>query len=436
MRNAGICMLVGALALGTSGLCAPMSITRGDGKTFTFSDWSPTEIMKVPSDEGTAALSRKHREVDEQDPRWPTKWQIEMVFDPATKELWLGRPADRYVVLRKKIWGVSRRRRDLFLMRSQYAGGVQDGEQAIMQRFLGRFIQEPNINMWRGAGSLEQFDLLDIYGPVIYSKDASQALANPLRILDATADERGVTLSMETARGHGLSLTLSETLDILEARKDGRPVRVLFDGRLPRQPKCGFAGVGRFPVVTPGGEMEALSPVCVYSNEEGLNRGVYATALAAVLPGSGELWIGPDECQLAFWENQFLGVMVKRPQELWVFRGRGVTIPGPPEGIAVFAKEAVRFEQEFEASQHQWKPDLRVNIRGLFPGDARFPRGSSFWMRRVAFGDKGLVVLLNSSNSRAYPEVVLSPEPRVVAAGVRELNAFGRLEGDPSAERP
>jgi len=394
--------------------------------------------MAVVSDEGTATLSRRRCEVGEQEPRWPRQWQVEMVFDPVTKELWLGRPADRYVVLRKRIWGVSGRGRDLFLMHSQYAGDVQNGEESIMRKFLERFIEQPNIGMWQGEGSLEQFDLLDIYGRVIYSKDASQA-ANPLRILDATADQRGVTLNMETARGHGLSLTLSETLDILEARKDGRPVRVLFDGRLPRQRKHGFAGVGRFPVVTPGGEMEALSPVRFYSrlDDEGLDR-VYATALAAVLPGSGELWIGPDECQLAFWEGQILGVMVGRPQaqELWVFRGRGVTIPGPPEGIAVFDKEAIRFEQEFEASQHQWKPDLRVNIRDLFPGDARFTEDCSFWMRRVSFGDKGLVVLLSSSNSQGHPEVVLSPDLRVVATGVRELNAFGRLEGEPSSEVP
>ncbi len=183
-------------------------------------------------------------------------------------------------------------------------------------------------------------------------------------------------------------------------------------------------------------EVEAHWPTQAYANEEGLNRGVYAIAGAAVLPASGELWIGPADCQLAFWENQFLGVMVKRPQELWVFRGRGVTIPGPPEGITVFAKEAARFEQEFEAAKHQWKPDLRVNTRDLFPGDARFPEDSSFWMRRVAVGDKGLVVLLNSSNSRAHPEVVLSPDLRVVATGVRELNAFGRLQGEPSSELP
>ncbi len=429
-------MLGGALALGTSGLCAPMSVTRGDGKTFTFSDCSPPEIMAVASDEGTATLSRRRCEVDEQDPRWPTKWQLEMVIDPATKELWLGRPSDRYVVLRKKIWGVRGHECFLFLMRSQYAGDVQNGEESIMRQFLERFIQEPHIRMWRGEGSLEKLVLTDIYGSVIYPEGSSQPIDDPLHILGAAADRRGLNLSMQTAGGHALSLTLSETLDILEARKDGQPVLVLFDGRLPRQPKCGFVGPGKCRVITPAGELEALAPIQFYSNEEGLNRGVYATALAAVLPGSGELWIGPADCKLASSENQVLGVMVNRPQELWVFRGRGVTIPGPPEGIAVFAKEAARFEQEFEAAKHQWKPDLRVNIRGLFPGDARFPDGSSFWMDRVSFGGNGLVVLLNSSNSGAYPEVVLSPDLRVVAAGVRELNAFGRLEGDLSTECP
>jgi hypothetical protein len=115
-----------------------------------------------------------------------------------------------------------------------------------------------------------------------------------------------------------------------------------------------------------------------------------ASAKAVVLRGSGDLWLGPTDCRVVVVDHRMLGARVSQSRELWGFAGWRARLPLPPEGVGLFRQEALRFEAEFQASRYQWRPDLELDIRSLFPGDSTFATNAEFSLRAVAVQDDRL----------------------------------------------
>jgi hypothetical protein len=275
-------------------------------------------------------------------------------------------------------------------------------------------------------------------------------------ISDIAVDEAGVALSLKSKSGRPFFLKLGPRLEILSALNDGHPFPVLSNG-LPTSPEhLGFVLPFLGTVDSPHGKLEAF--ICsrgyMATNVPYLPRGKLealvcsrsyvatnvpyaqvecARAKAVVQAGTGDLWMGPFECRVVVLDNRMLGVTVNQYRDLWVFAPPRARIPLPPEGVERFRQEVVRFETEFQADRYQWKPDLTVNVRDLFPGDARFGGKSEFSLWSVTVREKSLVLRLSSGNPQAYPEVVLDSDLKVLSARVPAWDSPDRLP--PNAPR-
>ncbi len=90
--------------------------------------------------------------------------------------------------------------------------------------------------------------------------------------------------------------------------------------------------------------------------------------------------------------------------------------------MEAFHKALLEFESAFKANQYQWKPDLRVRIADLFPGDKRFPGGNGFSLRLISFKDENIILFMGSEDAKVYPEVTLSPDLKILSTTVFELD--------------
>src|SRR5687767_13231443 len=88
-------------------LAGATSLTNMHGEVFVFGEWSLPKFLTVMSTQGDVRLVQLTCETAEARPFQPRMHVIEVVYDPITRELWVGDPAQHYVILRQKIWGIS-----------------------------------------------------------------------------------------------------------------------------------------------------------------------------------------------------------------------------------------------------------------------------------------------------------------------------------------
>jgi hypothetical protein len=350
-------------------------------------------------------------------------WPLDIVAEPATREIWIGRPANRYVVVQRRVWGLRTSDTVLSVTRSQNPTDPSDSEQAIISRFLAAFFDMPTGQMWQGGSMTDCLDLRQVFGDVIFRQGYAGGAgpSNALRLVEAQFDQTGLRLKIHTQRGHDLSVTLNSDLQIRDAQKDGKAVLVLYDGQCTKGSRHGFLGPGGFRAATIGGTVELISPMRIYTRlgPDGQEHGL-TSASAHVWPETGGLLVVPTACRIALAGQKMFGVRVESGGDLCVFVGPRARIPGVPDGPKVFAREMEKFADEFEARNYEWRPDLRLKIPTLFPGDDRFADGTDFWMsgKGVSVTDKGMVVHVAFCSTSGEAQITLSSELPVLATRV------------------
>ncbi len=371
---------------GSLDLTAGVLVKNEYGKTIAIENWSKPEVLEIPSGESKVKVIRRRCDVIETGLSGvPMKSEIEMLYEPTTRELYLGRPETKHVILRSRIFGIRPSSGSLQIAKSSSAADLEGGEEAIAEEFFSKVAQEPALSAWRDEESMSWLDLKRVFGQVILPKGECRIMENSVNIVSVSSSSDAMVLSMTTLAGHKLSLTLNENLDILEAKQDGQPVLVLLDGRGPSGQGHIFDGLGSRDVFTQGGTIRARTCQRDYSllGAGGEEIGS-STVVAAVMPDTGELWIGPASCKLARLEGGVVGFLVENRNELWVIRDQGVRIPPPPKGVAVFREALQRFSSDFASHQERWSSDLKVNLSQIVQANGLSCEG---WDFRVDLGD-------------------------------------------------
>ncbi len=220
-----------------------------------------------------------------------------------------------------------------------------------------------------------------------------------------------------------LGLTLGPEFENRGASMDGQPVLVLFDGRVPYRELREWSPPSSAAVKTPQGWLAAIGCRRDYCSGVGTDQEkVLTSAVALVMPGTGDVWIGPEVWRWVGVGGRLLGLGVNSEQtELLVFAGPQGRIPRSEGSIEAFHKALLEFERTFKANQYQWKPDLRVRIADLFPGDKRFPMGNGFSLRLISFKDENIILFMGSEDTKVRSEITLSPELKILSTRVFEL---------------
>jgi hypothetical protein len=415
-------LLVLMTLVGSRDLSAGVLVKNQDGTTVAIEDWSKPEAVEIPSGERKVQVERRRCVVLQTGSSGvTTKHEVEMLFEPKTRELWLGMPESKHVILRGRIFGMRPTYGKLMIAKSSNAADLEGGEVAIAEEFFRKVAREPTLSVWLDEKSMSRLDLARVFGDVILPKGTSRIVENSVDLVSVSSSSDAMVLSMTTLAGHKLSLTLNENLDILEAKQDGQPFLALFDGRGGSPKGHKFNGPGSASVSTQRGAIRAIVGSREYSlvGARGEEIGS-STVIAAVMPDTGELWIGPSPCKLARLAGGVVGFLVENKNELWIIRDQGVRIPPPPMGRAVFDDALQRFSADFESHQRQWSPYLKVNLSQIVQASGLSCEGWEFWIntKDSSFRENGLVLLLGTSDTRTKVEVSLSADLKLQSSRV------------------
>ena len=417
--------------LGAGAVIGETVLLAPDDTRVVFEDWSAPAPLAVKATNGETQLIRRTCRATWQHPLSPSTLTIERLFNPASKELWLGQPQPPYAVVGGRIWGMVAEGADVWIRHSASVGEAANGEDLMAQEFLKKFVANPLTKYWMDGG-IVRLDLERVFGATWpYPQSSGPPLDGVTGISQLAVDDRGLTLTLNTKAGHVRLLTLGPRFETRAAFFDGQAVTLLFEGLLPPSEPDGWAPARSHVVRTAAGKLIAMRSSRIYWSDRGTEQERWlTTASAVVLPSTGDLWLAPSDCRLTCIDGRLSGFMVEGYRDLLVFVGSQGRIPTSNGSIEAFRREIMRFESTFQANQYQWKPDLRVRLADLFKGDARFPDGCEFSMREVRVKDKNTLIVMSSGNSQAYPEITVAPDLSILSANVLDPAALPQINRD------
>ena len=426
--------------------CAAASLTVYGAETrmgydgsipFLIGDWSAPKTVMAKSSDGAVSLECRICQVTVQYRERPETLTIEQLTHPTSQEMWIGEPAEHYVVIGPKIWGLRCMTVDILAQPSEPRRATHDGRELVVENFMDKFVKEPRSALW-GDGGIRKMDARRIFGDDAFRSD-NPIMFDIASVSAVEVGQEGVTVTVEAAlRGQTMSLTLGRDFEVISASREGRPVYVLDDS----SPACverrrWWGPPGNSVLPSPEGNVPVIRMYREYTSQDpsGENRRIGA-AMAVLVMETGQLWIGPDCCSMGVFGGRILGVKQDEAmQNLLVFTGPRAVIPLSPESRKLFWVEITKFEAEMEARQNQFKPDLVKSVSELLADDLQFPAGTEFMGRGCSVLKDGLLMRFYSMKSQAYPEILIGPDltmvsPRVVTQSDIRRERLRELQED------
>ncbi len=243
-----------------------------------------------------------------------------------------------------------------------------------------------------------------------------------------------------------LGLTFSPNLKTLGASINGQPILLRGESVSSKIPPdilpWLYAGVGTKPAGLPAGSI-AFSASRHYTGPMPPDYkvdipGLVSTgeiqifeARALAVSPTGELWLGPSDCQMMFIQGTLVGAEIK-DNELLLYAPREARLSTTRESIDVFTREVRDFERTVTSRGYQCEPAVRRKVEELLPGGLNLPPGDEVTLRTVRVRDgKGYVI---TSSVRVdgkiprdnYLQIVVDKDLQVVGTSIIDLATLRR----------
>ena len=312
-----------------------------------------------------------------------------------------------------------------------YPAQAHTGQDLKIEQFIAKFLVDPSTETW-SDGSVKKLVLEHLFGSDALRTGKSQPTAGPtVRFGEIVVAANGALVNLIVAQnGMALAVRLNERMDIVEATKGG-VVWPVVHSTFGAPSECGlWFPPSEVELPSPQGAVTALRFLRFFtapgdSGEQSITLG---SAKAVLAVASGDLWIGPNWCNLVVIDGRMLGIVVDtKAGEIQVFSGPRARLPLPVGTARAFQDQLRQFESSFIAGGYRFQPDWKVSLPGLFAGDDRFANGCKFNLYRVSTKGNAIVLYLTSSNPNAHPEVTLSPDLKTISTRVLDPGEFRRL---------
>ena len=415
--------LLAEMSANANSIVSPSSET-----VFSFGEWSKPTVAQIPSVNGPTGIVSRECQVQVNRVKASSQnRKLQILYYPAANEVWVGEPFDRYVIMGQKIWGIAQLGGALKIRASMSAEDAGNKQDVNVGSFLAQFVANPNTMFW-SDGSVDTLPLEHVFGyDALHGKPHSAQFRGPgleLKNVSLTLDK--ATISFRGLyTGLDLSLSLNSKKEIVQAFRDSQALPVL-----RRSFECpADLGTWLCPSVkdlrSPSGPQAALSCGNEYTELDATGNWILlGRAKSIVLIATGDLWIGPDPCDLFAIGNKIVGVVIDHDsREVQFFVGPGVRLPLTSNTSETYVTEIRKFTEDFRTNQYHWAPDYRISIPALFAGDSRFDKNCEFSKRQISLNGDNLVIGLCSGNPQAYPEITVGPEFQVLSTRVLGLDA-------------
>ena len=202
---------------------ADTTLTAPNGWVFRFGEWSTPAGIMVDSTAGPVQLIGRTCSVGIQTPGWTESKQLQLLFDPGLKEVWLGDANGRYLVSGQKIWGAAVTDSVLMIRTSESAGDAANGQELQIEDVLKKFLVDPRSLYW--SASVKGLALQQVFGVDAVSDLRSQPSEDrKVQLSSIVVAPNGVTANLTaTHSGEALAVRLNEKVEIVEASRGGSP---------------------------------------------------------------------------------------------------------------------------------------------------------------------------------------------------------------------
>jgi len=336
---------------------AASTVTDSQGRRIQFGEWSVPKNISIPAS-GTAHTVLL-RSSEAQIVSEPGNTQIiDFIANPKTGHYWIGRRFPSYAFFADRIIGIEMS--GVLNLKEGFSSAQAIPDESVeLAKGLQSFVERPFSSH---AGKTIQ--LADIFG-----RDALVGLASegiPVgAVTEVSVGEKSIAISLTSASGNALKVSLDSNLIPFAAEANGRPVLLLSDGveRLPLDPSSPKPA----EVTSENGSVASLQMSLdhPYTDVNGKRR-VYLSK-AVILPSSGLVWFGPYRCQMFLWGSKLVGIEENAMKlNLYVSDRR---IPTSVESKAAFRAALDEFARA--VSSGAFKPTSQVDMQALFDSDLR-----------------------------------------------------------------
>lgn len=406
-------LLTGVVSFGATSLKSP------DGRDYSFSDWSSPQQTAVASSAGKSQILKRSANVTMLHPKLAESHTLDFLVDPASQAVWVGRVQEQYFILRDTIHGALIEETRLFIKLSEKVDPALGGSEALLEKELAEFMASP-----RKAPSVSEatyaIELDRIFGrrAIVPGRGRPEGWPKPMSLLEVKVKENTATFVLSTVAGYRLEVTFDSEFEPLLASKNGRSILILQNGKLPFG-MSQWSGPSEALVDTPEGTLTALVEHRSFYPVEDGQKMPFPHMRAVILP-TGELWIGPANCRLAWVDDRILGLEVElESKDLLVYVGPRATLTLDHTTSAVLKRELARFEAELKSDL--FKETLRINVFALFAQDPSFARDpelsvkASLGLKRLDFENRELVLTLGTGSPRTDLEVRMNSTLKIAS---------------------
>ncbi len=339
--------------------------------------WSEPAQIGIPSDVGPLTVQTRTSAV--------SGHSVDLIYSAAYNAAWIGPRAGTYFALNRVIWSCSAIGPRLALRHS--VGSVTVDQ---LDAFAASWLEGSRTQAWNRAevaGTIA-FDFMHVFGPRALMPYGHAELVPSINLVSVAPEVGRVTFGCGCPAGNKLELVYSAQMDLLAGRINGEPVLLLLDGKLadwkwPGGWRPWFAPE-KVSVASPAGLVAALKCDSFLSE-------------AILLPGSGDLWVGPKFCKLALLNGTMVGLTTDyKGGNLLIYLAQPARIP-MVEGQTIPAFQAALKGYDADLAACRAKPDKSVKISDLFSGKdaSELASAQGIELREIQFAGNDLVLRFN-----------------------------------------
>jgi hypothetical protein len=398
-------------------------VSPRNGTVYRFGEWSKATLTEIACSNGPIAVIRQECEVKVEPVRFAHETRrLQVLYFPAANEMWVGEPFDRYLMVGQKIWGISQNEGQLKIRVSRPAEDAGNGQDLNLATFISKFLDDPDSMFW-DDGTLDSVWLHRVFGlRTLYGKNVDiWQHSPPVELTNVSVTGNKVSVGFRiTTDGSGLSLSLNEKREIVEAFVDGKSLPVLWRSFEFSMDLGNWICPSIKGITSANGLQEALSCTQEYSELDSAGEShLLARVKSVVLIATGDLWIGPDICDVFVIGSRIVGVSVdSSTRELQFFLGPQVRLPLRNGTSEAYVAEIRKFESALRFNQYRLSPDYRIDLSAVFAGDIRFDSNCEFAKRKLSLSGDHLVVGLSSGKPGAASEITVGSDLRMISSRV------------------
>ncbi len=413
-----VAWMLSALAWGVAGA----TTVTNQGAVFRFSEWSPPQLLQVASPNGYEALLSRSATVQIVDGYKRVTRELVRLYFPAHREMWIGPKGDYYAISGNKIWGI-RTQNGRILIKHSVHRAVETPEDSTDLPAYAEAVGDDALGSMRDRET-RAFTALQIFGiHKSYALNAAPLYDDGFYLTGVEVVAAGIKVSMRcNSLSYPQTITFNASQDIVSIVHGTQSIPPVSNP---------FKVVSNYPftqysirtIDTDHGDdmaLQANRDYRVAPPQTGRqNAPVSVVRMGFTInAATGRMLFGPRDCVVVDIGGTLYGIDI-RDQAIRVYWRQNTRLPFDEHAFAACQEQCRAWETALANNHYTLQPDAVFRLPEIFANDSRFLKAYEFSFKAITVINGNILVSMYCDANRTCPEVVISPDMKVVSHVVK-----------------